>query len=230
MPAAQAALASPAIASYRAAGWDRIVVIQPRVAEQCFWHGIAAGPSVWINGVFDEKVIAHELGHTLGLGHAHQLNCGAEAALVLRACRVVVTGDFYAVMGKWNMGHLMAMHKAQLGWITPVTHGGGVAEYDLTPISAKGGELYAVKVVRGARTFWIERREPIGLDAKIPSAGIVIRVVDGSIGCGESCILNMSANGDDFLSGAALQVGKKWSDSGMTIEVVSAGRIRVTTH
>jgi hypothetical protein len=227
--AAQAALASPAIASYRAAGWDRIVVIQPRMAEQCFWHGIASGPSAWINGVFDEKVIGHELGHTLGLGHAHQLNCGAEAALVVRACRVVVTGDFYALMGKWSMGHLMAMHKAQLGWITPATHGGGVAEYDLTPISAKGGALYAVKVVRGARTFWIERREPTGLDATIPSAGISIRVVDGSIGCGESCILNMSANGDDFLKGAALQVGQRWSDSGMTIEVVSAGRIRVTT-
>jgi hypothetical protein len=228
--AAQAAFASPAIASYRAAGLDRIVVIQPRVADQCFWHGIASGASVWINGVFDEKVIGHELGHTLGLGHAHQLNCGAEAApLVLRGCRVVVTGDFYALMGKWSMGDLMAMHKAQLGWITPVTHGGGVAEYDLTAISAKGGKLYAVKVVRGARTFWIERREPGGLDAKIPSAGISIRVVDGSIGCGESCILNMSANGDDFLSGAALQVGQKWSDSGMTIEVIRAGRIKVTT-
>jgi len=227
--AAQAAFASPAIASYRAAGLDRIVVIQPRVAEQCFWHGIASGASVWINGVFDEKVIGHELGHTLGLGHAHQLNCGAEAALVVRACRVIVTGDFYALMGKWNLGHLMAMHKAQLGWITPATHSGGVAQYDLTPISAKDGALYAVKVVRDARTFWIERREPIGLDAKIPSAGIVIRVVDGGIGCGESCILNMSANGDDFLSGAALQVGQKWSDSGMTVEVVSAGRIKVTT-
>ena len=84
-------------------------------------------------------------------------------------------------------------------------------------------------MVRGARTFWIERREPSGFDAKIPSAGVSIRVVDASIGCGESCILNMSANGDDFLSGAALQIGKRWSDSGMTIEVVSAGRIRVTT-
>jgi len=228
--AVKAVLASPAIASYLAAGLDRIVVLQPRVAEQCFPHGIAAGPSAWINGVFDEKVIGHELGHTLGLGHAHQLNCGAEAALVLRACRVVITGDFYALMGKWNMGHLIAMHKAQLGWITPVTHGGGVAEYDLAPIAAKEGPLYAVKVVRGARTFWIERREPSGFDAKIPGAGIVIRVVDASIGCEESCILNMSANGDDFLSGAPLQVGHKWSDSGMTIEVVSAGRIRVTTR
>ena len=230
VPAVKAVLASPAIASYLAAGLDRIVVFQPRVAEQCFPHGIAAGPSAWINGVFDEKVIGHELGHTLGLGHAHQLNCGAEAALVVRACRVVVTGDFYALMGKWNMGHLIAMHKAQLGWITPVTHAGGVAEYDLTPIAAKDGALYAVKVVRGARTFWIERREPSGFDAKIPGPGIVIHVVDGSIGCGESCILNMSANGDDFLSGAPLQVGQKWSDSGMTIEVVRAGRIRVTTR
>ena len=227
--AVQAVLASPGTASYRAAGWDRIVVIQPRVAEQCFWHGIAGGPSAWINGVFDEKVIGHELGHTLGLGHAHQLNCGAETSLVLRACRVVVTGDFYALMGKWNMGHLMAMHKAQLGWISPVTHGGGVAEYDLTAISVKGGALYAVKVVRGSRTFWIERREPSGFDATIPSAGISIRVVDGSIGCGESCILNMGANGDDFLKDAALQVGQKWSDSGMTIEVVRAGRVKVTT-
>ena len=196
------------IASYRGAGLDRIVVIQPRVAEQCFWHGIASGSSAWINGVFDEKVIGHELGHTLGLGHAHQLNCGAENTLVLRACRVVVTGDFYAVMGKWNMGHLMAMHKTQLGWITPLTHGSGVAEYDLTAISAKGGALYAVKVVRGSRTFWIERREPSGFDAAMPGAGIVIRVVDSSIGCGESCILNMSASGDDFLRDAALKSGR----------------------
>jgi hypothetical protein len=227
--AVRAVLASPAIASYRAAGWDRIVVIQPRIAEQCFWHGIASGPSAWINGGFDEKVIGHELGHTLGLGHANQLNCGAETSLVLRPCRTILTGDLCALMGKWNMGHLMAMHKAQLGWITPVTHGSGVAEYDLTPMSVKGGALYAVKVVRGSRTFWIERREASGFDRAIATAGILIRVVDGSIGCGESCILNMSANGDDFLKDAALKVGQRWSDSGMTIEAVSAGRVKVTT-
>ena len=232
--AVRAALASPEIASYKAAGLDRIVVVQPRIAEQCFWHGIASGRAVWINGVFDEKVIGHELGHTLGLGHAHHLNCGVDASLVVRPCRVVVTGDFYAVMGKWNMGHLMAMHKAQLGWITPVTHGSGAHEYDLTAISQKGGALYAVKVVRGARTFWIERREGIGFDAAIASAangkaGISIRVVDASIGCAESCVLNMGHNGDDFLQDAALKVGQRWSDSGMTIEVVSPGRIRVTT-
>jgi hypothetical protein len=231
--AVRAVLASPAIASYRAAGLDRIVVVQPRIAEQCFWHGLANGPSAWINGVFDEKVIGHELGHTLGLGHANQLNCGAEQKLVVRACRVIVTGDFYSLMGKWNMGHLIAMHKAQLGWITPATHGSGVAEYNLTPISVKGGALYGVKVVRGARTFWIERREPIGFDAAVSAAngkaGISIRVVDASIGCGESCVLNMSANGDDFLTGAALKVGQSWSDSDMRIEVVDAGRIRITT-
>ena len=232
--AVRAALASPEIASYKAAGLDRIVVVQPRIAEQCFWHGIASGRAVWINGVFDEKVIGHELGHTLGLGHAHHLNCGVEASLAVRQCRVVVTGDFYAVMGKWNIGHLMAMHKAQLGWITPATHSSGVAEYDLTAISQKGGALYAVKVVRGARTFWIERREPIGFDAAIVSAangkaGISIRVVDASIGCAESCVLNMSHNGDDFLQDAALKVGQRWSDSGMTIEVLRPGRIRVTT-
>jgi hypothetical protein len=228
--AVRAALASPDTASYRAAGWDRIVVVQPRAAEQCFWHGIASGSSAWINGVFDEKVIGHELGHTLGLGHAHQLNCGAEHTLILRACRVVVTGDFYAVMGKWNMGHLMAMHKSQLGWITPLTHGSGVAEYDLTAMSVNGGALYAVRVVRGSRTFWIERREPSGFDAAIPGPGIIVRVVDSSIGCGESCILNMSANGDDFLKDAALKVGQKWSDSGMTVEAVSPGHIKVTTQ
>src|SRR4030095_16606936 len=118
--------------------------------------------------------------------------------------------------------HLMAMHKAQLGWITPVTHGSGRAEYDLTPISVKDGAVHAIKVVRGPRTFWIEHREPNGFDAPVANpahgtSGISIRVVDGSIGCGESCVLNMSANGDDFLSNAALKVGQRWSDSGMTI-------------
>ena len=49
----------------------------------CGWSGIAevGGSHVWINGQFNVPVIAHELGHNLGITHAAGLSCKSAGAV-----------------------------------------------------------------------------------------------------------------------------------------------------
>ena len=68
-----------AAANYTIANYDRIIVFFASLGSiansQITYGGLAqvGGPSVWCNGEFDFRVIAHELGHTYGLYHAQPL-------------------------------------------------------------------------------------------------------------------------------------------------------------
>ena len=64
------------------AQYKHIVYVFPALASNvCGWSGIAevGGSHVWINGQFNVPVIAHELGHNLGITHAAGLSCKSGA-------------------------------------------------------------------------------------------------------------------------------------------------------
>ena len=63
--------------------FDHFVYVFP-AASACGWSGIAELPGrhAWINGPFTVPVIAHELGHNLGVSHAGGLSCRSSGVLV----------------------------------------------------------------------------------------------------------------------------------------------------
>ncbi len=66
-----------AAAGYTIANYDRVLVLFSHLGRitgsQITYGGLAnvTGPYSWINGEFDFRVVAHELGHTYGLFHAN---------------------------------------------------------------------------------------------------------------------------------------------------------------
>jgi Gametolysin peptidase M11 len=132
------------------AGYDRIVFVTPRVDGCAFW-GKASGTEVLLNGYLFRNLVAHELGHTIGLAHASRWVCG-----VLR-CSVDEYGGGFSVMGGGG-GDFNAFEKSRLGWLTgivPPTAGG---VHELGPVDASTTLPQALVVRTAASEFWFESR------------------------------------------------------------------------
>ena len=218
------------------AGYTRFVYMFPRNTA-CSWAGLAlmgGNPSsAWINGYFDLSVVGHELGHNLGLNHAHGLDC--DAGSLTGNCTVLDYGDGADLMGS-RPGHFNAFEKEYLGWlngsVTPpivtVQEGGS---YRLDPYETSSNSPKALKILKGIDPatgiktwYYLEYRQPIGSDSVLSgvgnlTSGIQVRMADevttNNLG---SFLLDMTPNsytsssvGD--LKDGALVVGRSYTDS-----------------
>ncbi|MGR5209702.1 Ig-like domain-containing protein [Vibrio rotiferianus] len=124
-----------------------------------------------INGVFEPRVIAHELGHNFGLHHSSALDC--QDGAMTGSCRVIEYGDSYDTMGNYDMGYFNAFQLESLGWLgsqAQVISVDGV--YAISPYeSVDSSQASVLKVPRGVdpvtgkpQWFYIEYRQPIGFD------------------------------------------------------------------
>jgi hypothetical protein len=185
--------ASQAEAAATAAGVDlsqypRRVFGFPQTAA-CNWWGLGtigggtvANPSrAWVNGLFNLRVVSHEMGHNFGLYHSHSNTCDGTG------CIIDDYGDDHDTMGGGPssiVGHFNAYQKERLGWLNymaspPIQTVTAPGQYVIEPYATPwGGNPKALKILKitggGSSTYiYAEARTQFGIDSAL-APGVII--------------------------------------------------------
>ena len=202
-------------------------------ANACSWLGlgtVGGNPSkAWIRGSFSLGVVAHEMGHNLGLWHSHSLDCGA--AITGGSCSIGEYGDPFDMMGGSfaASGHYSAFQKERLGWLNygvspplyTVTTSGtfAIEPYETRTSKPKGLKIPQGVNASGQKTwYYVEYRQAI--DNASLKNGVLVHL--GTSGSGNtSYLLDMTPETASW-SDAALAAGRSYHDpdAGVTITPV----------
>lgn len=136
------------------------------------------GAIVWLNGYMDRRTTVHEQGHSYGLGHARSYYCWNSAGTRISlgsSCTSSEYGDNYDAMGRSTYSaHFTGYRKDQLGWLGPRKRvlRTATTTFNLPPLE-RSSTVPVVVVANSpkvaGRSYWLEYRRPIGMDAKLPS-------------------------------------------------------------
>jgi hypothetical protein len=148
--------------------YNRYAFLFPRIG--CNWTGLGGGDTIFLNGQLYRKLVAHELGHTFGLGHAKSWDCYDGS------CGETEYGDPYDTMGSGD-GDFNAFEKSRLGWITSTLTAAHDGVYTIDRPDHQS-QLPQALIVETARTdYWFENRQEqlqsFGLS--LPT-GVLVRV------------------------------------------------------
>jgi hypothetical protein len=241
-------LAAQANAAAAAAGVDlskykRKIYLHPMIGA-CQWSGLGhvggATTNAWANGVFDPIVVGHELGHNLGLKHAHAKNC--DVAPLGTTCSNLDYGDAADMMGNIRAAHFNAFEKERLGWLNdgvspPMHNVTASGRYTIQPYSSSSVGPKAIKIPKGLDQFgwpsyyYVEYRQRIGADSVLDmgnmAQGVIVRMAspqDSNSSYQLDLTPGSSTNTNIELADGALAVGGTYTDAAnnVSIKLVSA--------
>ncbi len=159
-------------AGYPVYAYDRVCVAFSNLStvpgSYITYGGLAQinGKNFWVNGEFDRRVVAHELGHTYGLYHANlwQVSDGNPISPVGQS---LAYGDPFDLMGQGDYGfgyHFNQYGKTLLHWIpdTSVTLAEKDGIYRIFRFDHSRANLtrpLALKIIKdGAKDYWVGYR------------------------------------------------------------------------
>jgi hypothetical protein len=113
-----------------------------------------------------------------------------------------------------------------LGWLTDsqvqCISTKGTASYVLTPIENVGAKIVAINIGNSINLF-VESRRSIGYDSKIVKPGVLVYLVDTSLGSGYGIVKVLPINNNDgFKQRATLSVGESISYGSITVKYASS--------
>lgn len=227
LPAVKAAASTAASsAGYDPAKYDRVVYVHPDAG--CPWSGVTLAATVFLNGAVTPHLVAHELGHSFGLGHANLTDC------VRHGCGALEYGDPYDTMGVGS-GDFSARAKFELGWLTAVTRPAKSGTYRLAALERASTKAQAFVVTTASDQYWIEyRSQPARNDdgQQTGGAGVIARVSPSPDlhDVGSSSIPNLLLGNPDGRHRPELRHGERLTIPGvfgLTVLSASGGSARL---
>ena len=136
--------------------------------------GTASGGKLYVRHAMT-SVIAHELGHNLGLNHAAGHQCDGATEGPASGCLTTTYRDYYDVMGiSWQRsGSLSPQLADQLGVLPSSARVDVPASGGTWTLSATGGGtgLRALRLADSAGPYWLEYRAAVGQDSWLSTSG-----------------------------------------------------------
>lgn len=152
--------------------YDRLVYLVPESSGcNANWGTVGGAPSrAFVPAGLDLQIVAHELGHNLGLRHAHGLHCSE--GVLAGNCSRLEYGDTMSIMGD-ALAHAGPFQKEQLGWLSGVTEVTTSGTYTLAPMAGQTTQPKGLKILRGRdaggnrQWFYLDHRQPLGTDKSL---------------------------------------------------------------
>lgn len=213
-------------AGFNPSNYDRVIFVHPE--QNCPWSGVTQAAAVFLNGVVTTYLVAHELGHSFGLGHSNLTDCKHHG------CGALEYGDPYDTMGTGS-GDFSAKAKFDLGWLTNVTRPAKSGTYDVAAIERTSRLSQAFVVTTANDQYWIEYRSRPAQSAdgrQTADAGVILRVSPSPDlnDFASSGIPNLLVSNPDGRHRPELRRGERFVDPGtfaVTVLQTSASRVRL---
>jgi Concanavalin A-like lectin/glucanases superfamily/Viral BACON domain len=228
-----------AAANYTLGNYDRIVLLFSWLGSisgsQINYGGMAnvGGPEVWVNGEFDFRVVAHELGHTYGLYHGNLWQVHDGNPISPNGSSTEYGDDFDTMGANYANDQRTDFNpwfKNMLGWIADsqvvtATTNGTYRIYRFDNQAATG--TLALKVVKDStHNYWIGCRRSFTNNISMQNGAYAIWGYNYNT---HSDLLDMTTPGNSDQD-AALAVGTNFTDSAALISIRPVAEGGVTPH